>query len=201
MKEELIYELLLDRIKKLEEKVISLQNQLNDYIVSRPVPVCVRENRPSAVSPKLRSFIDFLQEKISHNGGHYMMYYSEVKRMLNIEEMSFEEFNRSMLVRKLRTHGNIMLGSVSLKDDPYIEFALYRPVGTDEIKAYIQKKIRESENEYVEIRALHIHKELGLVSRMPTVCRVMTRLMDENTDSIVEGNELTSKYTIKYKKR
>ena len=56
--------------------------------------------------------------------------------------------------------------------------------------------------EYIDINAYDIHKEMKLLSRVPTVCAAMKKLKTD-IDIIIGGEEdiPSSKFTIRYYKR
>ena len=185
-KDKLIYELLLDRIVKLEKRVEELERKVtkgNKEGIN--IEALVTEIN---VKMKDKTSCTFSCEEITEiTGLDYVQNWKEAY---------------SIIAKRLT---NASKGKYFVHDggQSEITFAI-RPeskIGINEIRFALKSMLENSNEEYIEICAKDLHNSMKLVSRMPTVCTAMLEVFDESIDKIVEGNKFTSKLRIIYKRR
>ena len=185
-KDKLIYELILDRIVKLEKRVEELEKKvtktnkegINIEALVTEINLRIKDNESCT----------FTSEEITTITG--LDYTQNWKEAYSIIEKRLTNASKG----KYFVHDGYQ---------SEITFAI-RPeskIGINEIRLALKSMLENSNEEYIEVCAKDFHNSMKLVSRMPTVCTAMLEIFDEGTDKILDGNKFTSKLRIVYKKR
>lgn len=191
---DMLIELLYDKVKQLEVRIENLEKQFdsknklatNDFF--------------SGYEVEIRRLIKYLDEVYLNYKGEISLGIENLNEIMGLN-FSSKEFESLKLLNNLNKVSKYF---VVLQHNGVYHFNMHtqniKQPGRLEIQKHIEKLIASSNDEYIEINALSIHKELKLTSRMPSVCAVMTQLIGAN-DEVIGGKNPSSTYTVRYKKR
>ena len=181
----------MNRVKELELRVETLEKE-------------VKRKNIMTKTNRFQALFDYLNDNLKEGKEHFTVSMDKIKELVGLEYLTYDEMEKIPDYRIVK--GGVKFFEYGAYPDQngvwQVEYALRPRKGIIEITDFIKRKIATSNGEYIDINAYDIHKEMKLLSRVPTVCAAMKKLKTD-IDIIIGGEEdiPSSKFTIRYYKR